>query len=60
MRTPQEGGIMNGGPFCGRIMAWDSFAMPALDDTGKRIGTYVWDEDHWEFDAEAGGAQDLD
>ena len=52
MRTPQEGGMMNGGPFDGRIMAYDQLVMPAYDDTGKHIGVYVWDEDHWEFDKE--------
>jgi hypothetical protein len=51
MRSPEEGGRMVGGPFDGRIMAYDHHLMPAFDDTGKRIGSYVWDADHkcWEY-----------
>jgi hypothetical protein len=50
MRTPAQGGIMNGGRFNGRIMAYDQPVMPCYDDTGLRIGTYFWDEDHWEYE----------
>jgi hypothetical protein len=53
--TPQEGGIMNGGPFNGRIMAYGGPVMPAYDDTGLRIGSYIWDDDHWEYESEQGG-----
>lgn len=49
-RTPEQGGIMNGGPLSGRIMAYGGPAMPAIVD-GKRVGTYVWDDDHWEYDS---------
>jgi len=49
-RTPQEGGICNGGPFNGRILAYDKPMMPILDGTGKRIGACFWDEDHWEYE----------
>ena len=31
-RTPQEGGIMNGGPLDGRIMAYGGPVMPAIDN----------------------------
>jgi hypothetical protein len=47
------GGPVRGGPIDGaRRMAWGGPAMPALDKTGKRVGTYVWNEDNglWEFD----------
>lgn len=50
-RTPEQGGMMVGGPLDGRIMAYGGPVMPAIDDTGKRVGSYMWDEDHWEFDA---------
>jgi len=51
-RTPQEGGICNGGPFNGRIMAYDKLLMPTLDHSGKRIGSYIWGGDHWEYEKE--------
>lgn len=33
-------------------MAYGGPAMPAIDRTGKRVGTYLWDDEHgqWEFD----------
>jgi len=49
MRTPQEGGIMRGGPFDGKIMAYDKTIMP-VNNNGKRVGAYFWDEDHWEYE----------
>jgi hypothetical protein len=50
-RTFLEGGIMNGGPLDGKIMAYGGPAMPAIVD-GKRVGTYAWDEvsECWEYD----------
>jgi hypothetical protein len=53
MRTPQEGGIMNGGPLNGRIMAYGGPVMPAIVD-GERVGSYIWDEDHWEYEKDDG------
>lgn len=41
--------MMVGGPLDGKIMAYGGPAMPALVN-GYRVGTYVWDGDHWEFD----------
>lgn len=31
--------------------------MPAIDTTGKRVGSYVWDGEtgYWEFDSDASG-----
>jgi len=55
MRSFVDGGIMNGGPLNGRIMAYGGPVMPALDEKGKRVGSYIWDEDHWEFDADDTG-----
>lgn len=49
-RTPQEGGMMVGGPLDGRIMAYGGPVMPAIADDGQRLGSYVWDQDHWEYD----------
>jgi hypothetical protein len=57
-RTPEQGGIMNGGPLDGRIMAYGGPVMPAIDHKGKRIGSYIWDEDHWEYDADGGAETD--
>jgi hypothetical protein len=54
-RTPQEGGMMNGGPFNGRIMAYGGPVMPAINEKGKRVGSYLWDEDHWEYDPDGNG-----
>jgi len=54
-RTPEQGGMMNGGPLNGKIMAYGGPVMPALDKTGRRIGSYVWDDDHWEFDSDPTG-----
>jgi hypothetical protein len=50
-RTPQIGGMMCGGPFDGRIMAYGGPAMPAIVD-GRRVGTYCWDDigECWEYD----------
>jgi hypothetical protein len=48
------GGPIVGGPLDGtKIMAYGGPAMPALDRTGKRVGTYVWDDETgtWEFDS---------
>jgi hypothetical protein len=50
--TPEIGGIMNGGPLGGKIMAYSGPLMPCYDDTGLRIGSYIWDEDHWEYESE--------
>lgn len=47
--------MMNGGRFNGRIMAYDQPVMPCYDDTGLRVGTYFWDEDHWEYEDETDG-----
>lgn len=44
--------MMNLGPGNGRIMAYDEFTMPWFDDTAKRIGTYFWWDDHWEWEPE--------
>jgi len=49
-RKPEEGGICNGGPFNGRILAFNKLVMPIFDPTGKRIGTCIWDDDHWEYE----------
>lgn len=49
---------MRGGPHDGRIMAYGGPVMPALDDTGLRIGSYIWDDDHWEYEKEEGDAND--
>lgn len=46
---------MNGGPLNGRIMAYGGPVMPAIDKDGRRMGTYVWDEDHWEYDSDGSG-----
>lgn len=43
---------MRGGPHDGRIMAYGGPVMPAIDSTGLRIGSYIWDEDHWEYEQE--------
>jgi hypothetical protein len=53
-RSPLVGGRCVGGPLDGSRMAWGGPAMPALDITGRRVGTYAWDQDTglWEFDAE--------
>lgn len=55
MRTPQEGGRIHGGPLSGRIMAYGGPIMPAIDFQGRRIGSYIWDDDHWEFDDDPTG-----
>ena len=47
---PQIGGIMRGGPHDGRRIAFGGPVMPCYDDTGLRIGTYFWVEDHWEYE----------
>jgi hypothetical protein len=46
--------MMVGGPLDGKIMAFGGPAMPCINDKGKRVGTYVWDDDHWEYDADGG------
>jgi hypothetical protein len=53
-RTPEEGGMMVGGPLDGRIMAYGGPVMPCINDRGKRVGSYIWDEDHWEYDPDGG------
>lgn len=52
-RTFLTGGPIVGGPLDGtKIMAYGGPAMPAIDRTGRRVGTYLWDDDtgQWEFD----------
>lgn len=49
---------MNGGPLSGRIMAYGGPVMPAIVD-GARVGTYIWDEDHWEYEKDSKGFMEL-
>ena len=58
-RTPQEGGIMNGGPFNGRIMAYDKPVMPIYNPAGKRIGACFWQDDHWEYEKDDPDREEL-
>jgi len=59
IRTPQEGGIMNGGPFDGRIMAYDKPVMPIYNPAGKRIGACYWQDDHWEYEKDNPDREEL-
>lgn len=57
-RTYLDGGPCNGGPLDGcKRMAYGGPVMPAIDTTGKRVGSYVWDGEtgYWEFDSDASG-----
>ena len=58
-RKPQDGGRAKDGPFDGRVLAYDKPMMPIKDNTGKRIGAYFWDKDHWEYEEEDGQPTDL-
>jgi hypothetical protein len=57
--TPQQGGRMRGGPYDGKLMAANGTVMPALDKTGKIVGTYIWADDHWEFEEDDGKPAEL-
>jgi hypothetical protein len=51
--------MMRGGPHDGRIMAYGGPVMPVLSE-GGRIGTYIWDEDHWEYERETSDDKNTD
>lgn len=43
--------MMVGGPGDGRIMAYGKRIMPWFED-GARVGSYIWDRDHWIYEKE--------
>lgn len=42
---------MRGGPLNGRLMAWSGPLMPCIVE-GKRVGSYHWIVDYWEYEQE--------
>lgn len=51
IKSPRNGGRMRGGPYDGKVIAFNSLLIPVMID-GLRIGAYVWAEDHWEWESE--------
>lgn len=37
MRTPQQGGRARGGPFAGRVLAYDKMTMPVTNNGSTRL-----------------------
>jgi hypothetical protein len=60
-RTPKQGGVMNGGPHNGKIMAFGGPVMPVFDSTGRRLGAYIWDDvnEVWEYEKDDGKSAEL-
>lgn len=59
IKSPQHGGKAHGGPFNGRVLAFDRLMMSVRDDTGKQIGAYFWTDDHWEYESDDGKPEEL-
>jgi len=49
-RGPKQGGRLHGGPWPGKVLAYNKMVLPVFEKDGRRIGSYIWVKDHWEYE----------